>query len=114
MHPMSTEDFLREIVFGNNGNSSSSGTFLTGGSGPMPPQAAGWQGEPSRRSLLGAPQASGSAFSGPGAGVFRMRCTTNQHGKVEAREEHTPMVAPAGSMAMTWPGTLPRCAAMAR
>ena len=84
MHPMSTEDFLREIVFSNNGNSSSSGTFLSGASGPMPPQATGWQGTAPRQSLLGSPQA------GSGASVFRMRCTTNQHGKIEAKEEHTP------------------------
>ncbi len=49
MHPMSTEDFLREIVFGNKGNASSSGSLLSGASGPMPPQAAGWQGTAPRQ-----------------------------------------------------------------
>ncbi|WP_027186876.1 RHS repeat domain-containing protein [Desulfovibrio cuneatus] len=84
MHPMGTEEFLREIVFGNNGNASSSGTFLSGASGLMPPQAAGWQGTTPRQSLFGSPQA------GYGASVFRMRCTTNHLGKIEDKEEHTP------------------------
>ncbi|WP_027187877.1 RHS repeat domain-containing protein [Desulfovibrio cuneatus] len=84
MHPMSTEDFLREIVFGNNGNASSSGTLLSGVSSFMPPQAAGWQDTAPRQSLLGSPQA------GSSASAFRMRCTTNHLGKIEAKEEHTP------------------------
>ena len=82
-YAMSTEDFLREIVFGNKGNASSSGTLLSGASGPMLPQAAGWQGTAPRQSLLGLPQ-------GTSASVFRMRCTTNQHGKIDAKEEQTP------------------------
>ena len=92
MRPMSTEDFLREIVFRNNGNSSSSGTLLSGTSGPMPPQAAGWQSSAPRQSLLGSPQAgaTGTGSSGFGTSLFRMRCTTNQHGKIEAKEEQTP------------------------